>query len=1069
MLRLLRYKFGSTCASLFSRNKISLRTLLMLTALLLGCLFIGLSPLPAAFPFPVDVREVEMALPDVLLLQQLVNSPENKAIFAKLQHSDNAFYDDTTNVLGTLDFVKSHHFQRQPYVANGFVGLRVPVLGQGFAYDTLSDDQSDQDNLLNGWPLFNKRYAGAFAAGFFNSQENTTKTNFPWLLQYGHESVIAAIPQWTSLSISSWANGQSYTLDPQLSPDEWGSISLYVQNMSIADGVVSTLFLWLDKLHVQYDVIAHRDQESLGVVDLKVSNNGSENVKFNISDVLDFNTAQRCRLNLSHIEPGKGIYLLYLPGGIDNVYAATYSSLRYLSSQCIDVVYEDSEDKVSQTLVFDLAPGASLVVTKYVGIVTSDLDPQLYGLFDSVLASAKKLSLDPSKWLDVVASHRQKWLEILSLAITVNFPDDPLLTMATRASIFHLSANTRSQSSGLTAALSVGGLSSDSYGGMVFWDTDLWIMNGLLPWNPLHARNLINYRVHTHQQAIDNLQSPLSPRTFEGAVYPWTSGRFGNCTGTGPCFDYEYHINVAIANSAWEAYLSGAADDQFLEDTAYPLIHDAATFLASYVEYNETLSKYTTRNLTDPDEYANHVDNGAYTNAAISATMRWVQAVLQHLDKPVLSRFTDIINNVYLPVSEDDSDIVLEYSGMNSSVGIKQADVIMITYPLENELITHSQALANMDYYSMKQVSFGPAMTFPIFSIVASALLETGCASQSYLLKAVQPFLRGPFAQFSEQNNDDFKTNGGTNPAFPFMTAHGGLLQAVLKGLLGLRYDFRIEDGKIVRVLKLDPLKLQTMPNGAVFNGIRYMNHTLSLNLTSTGLTITDHNQSDQAADEILIELGSRQNNATRFAIASGDLIVVPLYETEESFPGSLTECYRAVFTNITDAAFGDATVLVNDGDNTTHWQSLTNGTGKVLIDLKSKTKLTSGFINWGDRPPKSMKLLASKDDSLGLTTEYLSHVDFDNGLYKKYSFDNQGGQTQKQSEVFDEIFSAEVTISEPFSLEEQSKIIIPTRHNTTSITFPDNSSARFLLLEFDGVHDDADDEGAKIFEISLF
>lgn len=1053
---------------LFSRKRFLTKVLVMFVALLFVTYLTLLKSLVNGFPLNVRSLSFAEKLPDTLLLQQFVDSEANKLIFANLKHSDNAFYDSELNVVGTLDFVTFHQYQRQPYVANGYIGSRIPVLGQGFAYDTLSTDvAASDDDLRNGWPLFNQRYAGAFAAGFFDAQHNTTETNFPWLLQYGYESVISAIPQWTGLAITAYGdNDEMFILDPQEPSEKWGQISLYVQNMSLADGVVSTLFVWLDSLHVQYDVLAHRENPNLGVVDLKISNIGGDAVQFNISDVLSGDTAQRSNVSGAAIEPGSGIYLLYQPIGVSDVYAATYSSLRFLENKCIDAIFAESSTNVSQSLVFQLNPGEDLSVTKYVGIVTSDIDPETYNLFDLVLSKARTTSLESGEFASVLSSHQQAWSDMISTGLQVEFPDDPLLTLATRSSLFHLSANTRSQATGVDAALAVGGLSSDSYGGMVFWDTDLWIMNGLLPWNPLHARSLINYRLHTHQQAIDNLQSPLAPKAFEGAAYPWTSGRYGNCTATGPCFDYEYHINVAVAIAAWEAYLSGAADDQFLETIAYPLINDAATFLASYVEYNETLGEYTTRNLTDPDEYANHVDNGAYTNAAISLTLRWALAVLEHLGKPVPDLFTKIIGNVHLPTSPDDENIVLEYSGMNSSVGIKQADVIMITYPLENELITHDQAVSNMNFYLQKQVSFGPAMTFPIFLIVASALLDTGCSSQSYLLKAVQPFLRGPFAQFSEQNNDNFATNGGTHPAFPFLTAHGGLLQAVLKGLLGLRYDFRMDNGKIVRQLKLEPVKLKTLPAGVVFHGIHYMNHTLSLNMTSSGLIITDDSQENDAVDEIEIVLGSRFDNSTTFAISAGDQLVLPLYETEGAFPDSLTECNSAVFTNITDGAYGDATVLVNDGDNTTNWQSYYNTTGKILIDLKSKTRLTSGFINWGERPPTSLKILVSKSDTLDLSIEYLSQVDFGNDLYKQYSFANSEGVTTPQSDVFEEVYSAAVPITSPFKQEDLAKIVVPTNQNITSIDFPYDAEGRFLLLEFDGVHDSLDPAGAKLYEV---
>lgn len=1068
MLRFSSSKPKLAFVRLFSRKRLLLKLLMMVAVLAIISYLTLLESVANGFPLDFHSEAFIKALPDTLKLQELADSEANKAIFVHLQHSNNAFYDTLENVLGTLDFVTFHQYQRQPYVANGYIGSRIPVLGQGFAYDTLSVDVSaSEDDLSNGWPLFNRRYAGAFAAGFFDAQKNTTETNFPWLLQYGFESVISAIPQWTGLSIvSHGADGKLFALDPQQLSDTWGSISLYVQNMSLADGVVSTLFVWLDSLHVQYDVFAHRDNPNLGVVDLKITNTASNVIQFNVSDMLSGDTAQRCNIKDAKVEPGSGIYLQYQPIGVADVYAATYSSLRFLENKCIDSIFSSSSNNVSQTLVFQLEPGEELSVSKFVGIVTSDIDPDAYKLYDLVLSKARATSLKCGDLSYVLTSHRNSWADIVSSGLQVEFPDDPLLTLATRSSLFHLSANTRSMASGVTAALSVGGLSSDSYAGMVFWDTDLWIMNGLLPWNPLHARSLINYRVHTHQQALDNIHSPLAPKYFQGAAYPWTSGRYGNCTSTGPCFDYEYHINFAVAIAAWEAYLSGAADDEFLELVAYPLINDAATFLASYVEYNDTLGKYTTRNLTDPDEYANHVDNGAYTNAAISLTMKWAQAVLQHLGKPVPELFTKILGNVHLPTSPDDDDIVLEYTGMNSSVGIKQADVIMITYPLENELITHDQAVANMEFYLTKQVSFGPAMTFPIFLIVASALQDTGCSSQSYLLKAVQPFLRGPFAQFSEQNNDVYKTNGGTHPAFPFMTAHGGLLQAVLKGLLGLRYDFRVENGKIVRELKLDPIKLKNLPGGVVFQGIHYMNHTLSLNLTSSGLVVTDHSQEPGSVDEIEIVLGSRLHNSTRFAISQGDQVVLPLFDTSEAFSNSLTECYKASFTNITDGAYGDATVLVNDGDNTTHWQGLFNTTGKILIDLKSKTKLTSGTINWGDRPPTSVKILISKNEEFELSIDYLSQVDFGNGLYKKYWFANSNGQTTTQNDVFDEVFSSSVSISSPFNIEDQPKIILPTNHNTTSIEFPDNTMGRFVLLEFDGVHDEADEEGAKLYEV---
>lgn len=1082
--------------------------MVLATLVLLFTLFLSLPVLgfPVYVRTPYSFKETSPSVngdDELKSLRDLVVSRENKQIFTNLLFADNAYYDKSTHTLGTLDWVPHHQYQRQPYVANGYLGSRIPNLGQGFAYDTLSNgtfvgvDTPDAElpsDLLNGWPLFNRRYAGAFVAGFYDLQKNTTMTNFPWLLQDGYESVVAAVPQWTSLALSAEKNSKKYKLDPSGTPDSFGRISNYAQNLSLTDGVVTTSFTWLDSFKVTYKVLAHRDKINLGLVHLEVENVGISNATLAVHDLLDFSSAQRARFNATSVDKdNKGIYMLYSPNDIDYVFGATYSSLRYGSSdgsseesadaRCVGAEFTTSEISLGQTLTFEMPTGSSLKVSKHVGIVTSDLDPEHYTSFHLVLEKARSVSLEDEDFTSLAESHANSWDAVVNQGLKVEFPDNPLLTLAARASIYHLNANTRSDATGLTAAMSVTGLSSDSYGGMVFWDTDLWMMNGLLPFSPSHARLFVNYRLHTHEQARKNLESDYAPKKdMNGAAYPWTSGRFGNCTSTGPCFDYEYHINMAVAIAAWELYKSGAVDDHFLEHLAYPLIDDAAAFFADYVQYNETLHAYSTHNLTDPDEFANHVDNGAYTNAAISATMKWAAAVSEHLGKPVPKAYKDIMDNMHLPRSIDDPDIILEFTGMNSSIGIKQADVVMITYPLENEMITHQLAKASMEYASMKQVSFGPAMTFPIFSIVSSALLEKGCSSDTYLVKAIQPFLRGPFAQFSEQNNDDYSTNGGTHPAFPFMTAHGGFLQAILQGILGLRFAHKMDNGKIVRYLKLDPIKLKTFPQGVHFDGVHYLNQTLSFNLTSSGLVVK-HNGPTQGLvpHKVLIEVSDRNPKAGSYTLMPGTDVQLQLYETEFSYEDSLSECGRALFTNITECAPGDSPILANDGDNTTHWQAKSSEKSKVLIEFTEPTQFQNCTINWGDRPPKRVYLSAAAQDlsseytNLQETIDFLSNVDFGTQLPKRYQFNNPSGKLYKQKDIFATVASKDVGINEPFSPEEQSLIVLPTRHNTTEIVLDSPIKTRFALIEFEGLHDkiDKNDEesqkGAKIFELNFF
>jgi trehalose/maltose hydrolase-like predicted phosphorylase len=94
-------------------------------------------------------------------------------------------------------------------------------------------------------------------------------------------------------------------------------------------------------------------------------------------------------------------------------------------------------------------------------------------------------------------------------------------------------------------SISVGGLTSDSYGGQVFWDADVWMQPGLVASHPEAAQRFTNFRVAKYEQAKANIETKFSGSqnqtvfSSSAAIYPWTSGRFGNCTATGACWDYQ--------------------------------------------------------------------------------------------------------------------------------------------------------------------------------------------------------------------------------------------------------------------------------------------------------------------------------------------------------------------------------------------------------------------------------------------------------------------------------------------------------------------------------------------------
>src|SRR3954453_57333 len=117
-----------------------------------------------------------------------------------------------------------------------------------------------------------------------------------------------------------------------------------------------------------------------------------------------------------------------------------------------------------------------------------------------------------------------------------------------------------------------------------------------------------------------------------------------------------------------------------------------------------------------------------------------------------------------------------EYAGYDGGT-IKQADVTLLSYPWEN---AQSPAItrADLDYYVPRTDPDGPSMTDAIHSILASQLGIPGCSSYAFTKRSVDPFMRGPYEQFSESR---------TGGAFTFTTDAGGFVQEFLYGNSGMR------------------------------------------------------------------------------------------------------------------------------------------------------------------------------------------------------------------------------------------------------------------------------------------
>jgi trehalose/maltose hydrolase-like predicted phosphorylase len=313
------------------------------------------------------------------------------------------------------------------------------------------------------------------------------------------------------------------------------------------------------------------------------------------------------------------------------------------------------------------------------------------------------------------------------------------------------------------------GLSGLGYNGHVFWDTEIWMYPALLVMHPEMARSMVEYRYQRLEAAKRNAFS----KGFKGAMYPWESADTGVeetpvWALSGP---FEHHITADVAIAAWN-YYQVTQDKQWLREKGWPILKETADFWASRVERNGP-GRYDIKNVVAADEWAENVDNNAFTNAAAKANLQYATQAAKILGLAADKDWMQVANNI--PILKLENGVTKEHATYKGE-GIKQADVNLLAYPLK-EVTAPEQIRKDLEYYETRVPDEGtPAMTQAVFTLLY-ARLGNADKAYSWFKEAYVPNLNPPFRVIAE-------TKGGTNPYFA--TGAGGVLQAVIMGFGGV-------------------------------------------------------------------------------------------------------------------------------------------------------------------------------------------------------------------------------------------------------------------------------------------
>lgn len=307
-------------------------------------------------------------------------------------------------------------------------------------------------------------------------------------------------------------------------------------------------------------------------------------------------------------------------------------------------------------------------------------------------------------------------------------------------------------------------------------------------------------------------------------------------------------------------------------------------------------------------------------------------------------------------------------------------------------------------------------MTYAIFSIVANDVSPSGCSAYTYAQYSYDPYIRGPFFQFSEQLLDDYTINGGTHPAFPFLTGHGGANQVVLYGYLGLRL---LPDD----MLHIDPnlppqipsIKYRTFywrgwPIQAASN---YTHTTIQRATTVAPLSTADPTYANKS---IHVSVGHNTVNSTTYSLsANGSALVVPNRQigSINTVAGNVAQCKSVLSTDAYQK--GQYPISAVDGAASTKWQpEFAANISSLTVDLTgSNVSSVSGFyFDWAQAPPTNITVLLHNSSSAALAS----------------SGDKPGSSA----------VTLNITISNPYNASTyNANIIALPSSNSTNYTFP--------------------------------
>lgn len=197
-----------------------------------------------------------------------------------------------------------------------------------------------------------------------------------------------------------------------------------------------------------------------------------------------------------------------------------------------------------------------------------------------------------------------------------------------------------------------------------------------------------------------------------------------------------------------------------------------------------------------------------------------------------------------------------QFEGYELGTPIKQADTVLLGYPLEYEM-ARSTRENNLRFYEPVTRIDGPAMTWGMHAINYVDIADLAEAER-FLYRSFREYIREPFNVWCEVGPEFV---GAIN----FITGAGGFLQVILNGYAGIRPKVAW-----LQVNKPTPLPL-TGDGSMSVEGLKYMGSRYNIFVNSTVSQIIFTEVSDERPLKVVYDDGNEgavsENVPSKFLI----------------------------------------------------------------------------------------------------------------------------------------------------------------------------------------------------------